>query len=258
MDPGFIGPLSFHARGGLVLPLQNSLLQHKLSDMMNFTKENMMMVNKKKTKAMPCNFTQNWDFIPQLSFPGEEPLEVIYVTKLLGVHLTSDLNFETHVQHIKKKVMKNMWLLIRFRDMGASRTQLLTLWQHKGRSVLEFASPVFFSSLTQKQSRLLEHCQIIAFTIILNGSYRSYSHALLELKQERFDTRRMAAALKWGKKCVTNPRHSDMFPLYQQNRTNMRKRDIKYDEYFCRSQRMYDSTLPTICRMLNDENRVTH
>ena len=43
--------------------------------------------------------------------------------------------------------------------MRASREQLLDLWQQKGRSILEFASPVFFSRLTIDQSKEIEECQ---------------------------------------------------------------------------------------------------
>ena len=103
--------------------------------------------------AMPFNFTHNYDFISWLNFPGEEPLKVIYETKLLGVTIRSDLTFSSHVEDITKKVTKNMWLLLRFRDMGASSEQLLMLWQQKGRSILEFSSPVFFSRLTNEQSK---------------------------------------------------------------------------------------------------------
>ena len=101
----------------------------------------MMLVNKKKTMVIPFNITNNYEFIPWLNFPGEEPLKVIYETKLLGVTIRSDLTFSSHVEDITKKVTKNMWLLLRFRDMGASSEQHLMLWQQKGRSILEFASP---------------------------------------------------------------------------------------------------------------------
>ena len=56
----------------------------------------MMMVNKKKTMVMPFNFTHNYYFIPWLNFTGEEPLKVIYETKLLGVSIRSDLTFSMY------------------------------------------------------------------------------------------------------------------------------------------------------------------
>ena len=170
--------------------------------MQDFTEKNMMLINKKKTMGMPFNFTTKYDFIPCLNFPGEEPLKVIYETKLLGVTITSDLTFGSHVQDITRKVMKNMWILLRFRDMGATREQLLRLWQQKGRSILEFASPVFFSRLTQEQSKAIEDCQRKAFSVILGAEFLSYQRALITLQQERLSERRKAAAIKFGEKCV--------------------------------------------------------
>ena len=37
------------------------------------------------------------NFLPQLRFPGTEPLEVIYQTRLLGITLYSDLSWTSHV-----------------------------------------------------------------------------------------------------------------------------------------------------------------
>ena len=250
MNKDFIGPLNFHEQCRLVLPPENSILQHKLKDIQDFTQRNMMLVNKKKTLVMTFNFTKKYDFIPMLNFPGEEPLKVIYETKLLGVTITSDLTFSAHVKAITKKVTKNMWLLLRFRDMGASKQQLLGLWQQKGRSLLEFASPVFFSRLTQEQIKLIEDCQRKAFSIILGSEFKSYERALVTLEQERLSDRRLAAAIKFGEKCLMNPKHSDMFPRNQPGR-DLRNPRVPLKEYFCRTDRLYSSSIPTITRLLN-------
>ena len=58
IDPDFIGPQDYHSRCGLSLPQNQSILQHKLEDIHQFTVDNMMMVNKKKTMIMPFNFTK--------------------------------------------------------------------------------------------------------------------------------------------------------------------------------------------------------
>ena len=46
IDPDFIGPQDFHSRCGLSLPQNQSILQHKLEDIHQFTVDNMMMINK--------------------------------------------------------------------------------------------------------------------------------------------------------------------------------------------------------------------
>ena len=250
----FIGPLNFHERCGLALPAESSILQHKLADMQRFTEENMMMINKKKTIIMPFNFSKTRDFIPRLKLPGGCELKVIYESRLLGIIIQSDLTFSSHVSAITKKATRSFWLLLRFRDIGATISQLLTLWQEKGRSVLEFASPVFFSRLTGEQSDQIDNVQRKAFVIILGPEYVSYNSALKTLGQERLSVRRETAALTFGRKCVSNPKHADMFPLNVCVRENMRDRDELYKEYQCNTSRFYDSSLPTICRLLNQAN----
>ena len=76
--PSIIGPANSHEIPGLALPPDQSVLQHQLADLLVFTDQNKMKINHKKTKIMPFNFSKKNDFLPQLTFPGCDPLEVIY------------------------------------------------------------------------------------------------------------------------------------------------------------------------------------
>ena len=194
-----------------------------------------MQINKKKTVVMPFNFSNNYDFIPRLNFPGDDQqLSVTYETKLLGVTIRSDLSFSSHVANIVKSAKKCMWPLLRFRDMGATTNQLLNLWIQKGRTVLEFASPVFFSRLTEEQSNQIEKCQKMAFAIILQNGFKNYADALTILKQRSLSERRLDAAIKFGEKCLANPRHSDLFIKNTSMREELRRKNWKpIKEYFC-------------------------
>ena len=138
---------------------------------------------------IPFNISKKFDFLPQLHFPGEEPLEVIYQTKLLGVTLSSDLSWSPHINDITKRATKELWVILRFKALGGTREQLLSVYQLRIRSTLEFAVPVFHSSMTQDQSRQVEMVQKKAFTIILGLGYRSYEATLETLKQARLDSR---------------------------------------------------------------------
>ena len=128
----------------------------------------------------------------------------------------------------------------------------------KGRSILEFASPVFFSRLTLDQSTKIEKCQRKAFAIILQAEYKNYDNALKVLNQERLSDRRIAAAIRFGEKCVSNPRHNDMFPLNLPVRGDARQSAKPYKEYFCRTDRFYSSSIPTIARLLNKKHSEGH
>ena len=217
-------PPNFHERHGLWLPPEKTVLQHKLEDLQKFTQENEMLINAKKTKVIPFNFTKSSDFIPELSFPDGEQLDVIYQTKLVGVIVDSSLNWWPHIEYTVTNATKKLWLLIRFRNVGATQNQLLTLYQLKIRCLLEFAAPAFHGALTVQQSNSLEAVQKKAFVIILGSQYKTYSNALKILDQVDLNTRRLKLCTTFATRCTTNPRHSDMFkinPRYRGNRNNL-------------------------------------
>ena len=68
-NPNFIGPMNFHERNRKILPAHESILQHKLEDLQNFTKENLMLINKQKTVIIPFNFRKTYDFVLTLAVP---------------------------------------------------------------------------------------------------------------------------------------------------------------------------------------------
>ena len=99
----FIGPPNLHEQPGLVLPPDLSILQHQLDDLLAFTDANKMKINLKKTKVMTFNNSKKYDFLPQLSFPNSEPLEVIYETRLLGLTISSNFSWKAHVDDITRR-----------------------------------------------------------------------------------------------------------------------------------------------------------
>ena len=248
--PPIIGPSNLHEQPGLVLPADQSVLQHQLADLLVFTDDNKMKINFKKTKIIPFNTTKKYDFLPQLHFPGSEPLEVIYETRLLGVILTSNLSWTAHVNDISRRATGKLWVLMRFKSLGGTTEQLLKVFQTRIRSTLEFAAPVFHSGLTQDQSRQIESVQKKAFAIILGRSYTSYEVALLSLKQERLDMRRLNISLKFALKCTASSKHKSMFPANPFYRANIRNAK-PFLEHTCHTSRYYNSPIPSLARLLN-------
>jgi hypothetical protein len=187
------GPPNLHEIPGLHLPPEQSILQHQLADLLDFTEANKMKINSKKTKIIPFNLSKKNDFLPQLNLPNCPPIEVIYETKLLGVTLSSNLSWSSHVNDISTRGTGKLWILIRFKTLGGSAEQLLKIYQVRIRSTLEFAASVFHSGLTKEQSRQIEMVQKKAMAIILGSSYQSYESALSELNLERLDFRSQSA-----------------------------------------------------------------
>lgn len=249
----FVNTGPFEETGALILPPQKSILQHQLADLFSFTTDSKMKINFKKSKIMPFNFYKRMDFLPQLYFPGSEPLEVIYVTRLLGVTISSELSWSPHVNDIVSRATKKLWILVRFKSLGATTTtQLLTVYETKIRSTLEFAAPVFSSGLTKDQSSKIEMVQKKAMAIMLSYDYNNYESALLQLGLERLDKRRQDLSLRFAIKCSKSNKHKSMFPANPNLRNNMRN-PKPYKEFLCNTSRYFNSPIPYLARLLNRE-----
>ena len=123
-SPPFIGPLNFHERNGYHLPKNQSKLQSRLTELEQFVNENHMKINSSKSKVQPFNFSRKYDFLPSLSFENEE-LEVVYSTKLLGVHIESSCKWEENTRNLVHKSNPKLWFLRRLKNLGTSPQMLL-------------------------------------------------------------------------------------------------------------------------------------
>ena len=247
-----IGPLNYHDRYNLTLPPQKSILQHQLQDLKVFTDQHHMKLNSKKTKCIPFNTSKSKDFMPQLQLEDGSYLEVIYQLKLVGLVINSQLSWSAHVDYTVKRVNKILWQLTRFKQIGASQDKLVQFYTLKIRSILMFGSACFHSSLSAQLSQLLELQQKRSFVIILGSRYQNYTQARNLLNLPRLDTLREEVCLKWALKAQRDPKHSHLFPL-SESIVNTRHKN-KFKEYFCRTSKYYNSSVPYMTRALNKHN----
>ena len=247
-----IGPLNFHDRFNLGLPREKSILQHQLEDLKEFTLKHHMKINSKKTRCLPFNNSETRDFLPQFELEEGENLEVIYELKLVGLVLTSDLSWNAHINYTVTRTNKILWQLTRFKQLGAPQDKLVTFYLLKIRSILMFGAVTFHSSLTIQLSQKLELQQKRSLAIILGNQYGSYRQALALTNLSRLDHLREDACLQWALKAQNDPKHSHLFPINQSS-TNTRFRQ-KFEEYFCRTAKYYNSAVPSMTRALNKHN----
>ena len=83
----------------------------------------------------------------------------------------------------------------------------------------------------------------------------TYDQALKGLNLENLKTRRHKLALKFAENCLTNDAMKDLFPLKEDNQYNVRQRE-KFEVKFAHSSRLYNSTVPTLQRMLNQKTQL--
>ena len=151
-----VGPVPYHGRFHLELPPEDSILQHQLDDLVKYTIDNHMILNSKKTKYLPFNNSLTKDFIPKFSVEKGTFLEVLYSLKLIGLVITTDLRWNSHVDYTVKRVNKVLWQLTRLKEIGAQRQKLIEFYVLKIRSILMFGSVCFHSSLTKENFKTLE------------------------------------------------------------------------------------------------------
>ena len=88
------------------------------------------------------------------------------VLQLLGVIITNNLNWEAHVSAIYAKASKRLHFLKLLKRSSMPTEDLLQYYKAIIRSVIDFASPVWQSSLTTDQRHQLELIQRRALRII--------------------------------------------------------------------------------------------
>ena len=125
------------------------------------------------------------------------------------------------------------------------------------RSILEYCSMVWHSTLTVQQSRDIERVQKLCLKVILGQEYNRYDNALKGCGLEKLSVRRESRCLKFGLTSLLHPVHCSLFPVnpsvlseYQNtpNREHFQVNWAKTDSY-----RM--SAVPYIQRLLNEHVR---
>ena len=88
--------------------------------------------------------------------------------------------------------------------------------------------------------------------IISNKFYDNYEDALDIVNLQKLDDRREELCLNFAKKCLENEKTKGIFPLTE-NKHNMKQiKSEKYVVNFARTERLKNSAIPYMQRMLNN------
>jgi hypothetical protein len=141
-----------------------SQMQTFVDELVQQAAQNGMNVNGKKTKEMVIGSIVN-NSLQQLTLSGAT-VDRVAIFKLLGVHVSNDLKWAQHVDAISAKAASRLYFLKQLKRTGAPLSDLLCFYTTVVRPVLEYACPVWHSSLTVAQSDMLESLQRRALRII--------------------------------------------------------------------------------------------
>ena len=148
--------------------------------------------------------------------------------------------------------MPEIIMITKLRYVGVCQEDLLDIYILYIRSVTEYYSVAFHSSLTQQQSDKLEKIQKTCLKVILGEMYVGYSAALEMCGLETLFDRRTKRCLDFSLKCLKHPRNNRLFPLNPATGNHyVRSKEI-FEVNWARTDDYKNSTIPYCQRLLND------
>ena len=141
--------------------------------------------------------------------------------------------------------------MAKLKYVGVSTEHLIELYCMHIRSLTEYCSTVFHSSLTQNLSKKIEAIQKTCLRVILGVMYVEYTAALEMCGLESLHTRREHRSLKFAIKCITHPTNSELFPLNPSKDTHLVRNREHFKVTFCHTEKYKKSTIPTLQCKLN-------
>ena len=227
--------------------------QEYLNNIKEWTDNQKMILNAKKTKVMLFNFTDKYKFTTRLKLDNNA-LEIVTQAKLLGVLITDDLKWDANTELLVKKANMRMELLRKVSKFTSSIEDKRTIYILYIRSILEQSSVVWNSSLTAENSEDLERVQKAAVRIILGKNCNNYEEALEKVNLQKLNERRNELSLKFAQKCIQSEKTEKLFPL----KKIIHAMEVRYGEKFevqnAHTERFKKSAIPSMQRMLNDSN----
>ena len=139
-------------------------MQHELDVIDNWSQANFMKINTRKTKVMELRPNRK-NPTNALQLNGQA-IEQVKSYKLLGLHVTDELRWSEHVSAICSKAAQRLHFLKHLKRAAMSSSDLVYYYQSVIRPVVEYACVVWHTSITKKQSQLIERIQRRAAKII--------------------------------------------------------------------------------------------
>ena len=98
---------------------------------------------------------------------NNEELGLVNSAKLLGVTISNNLTWNEHINEIIKKVSKRLYFLSQLKRSRVAKQDLVLFYTSCIRSILTYASPVFFYALPEYLKNELELIQKRAYLRII-------------------------------------------------------------------------------------------
>ena len=164
---------------------------HESVDMVEiWTNQNDMRLNSGKYKEMIIGFSRNYSltFGTQSVTIGEQVLKRVEHAKMLGVTISNNLTWSKHVDSLVSKVGKRVYMLYQLKRVGFSQNDLVYIYVAVIRPVLEYACPVWITSLPNYLSHAIEMIKKSVLRSIYPGLH--YDDILVIVSLQSLEKRR--------------------------------------------------------------------
>ena len=145
-----------------------------------------------------------------------------------------------------------MWAKYELIWSGVSMDDLVELYCMLIRSLTEYCSTAFHSSLTLLLSNKIEAIQKTCLKIILGVMYVSYDSALEMCGLQSLHNRREHRSLQFAIKCTQHKTNKQMFPLNPSTDTHMLRNREAFKVNRARTEAYKNSAVPYLQKRLND------
>ena len=129
----------------------NLKTQEDLNTIADWTDQNLMKMNEEKTQYMVFSRSEI-EMATRLTLNGKT-LERIEETKLVGVWLTTWLDWEKNTREICRKAYARITMLTKLKYVGVNLEDLINIYILYIQSLLEYCSVVWHSTLTGEQDQ---------------------------------------------------------------------------------------------------------
>ena len=138
-------------------------MQETLDSVSDWTDQNLMRINEKK-----CNFMifSRSEVATRLNM-NNVVLDKVSEAKILGVWVTDDLSWSKNCRDISIRAFSRLSMLTKLRYVGTKIEDLVEIYILYIRSITEYCSVAYHSSLTVAQSDKLERIQKVCLRVIL-------------------------------------------------------------------------------------------
>ena len=134
----------------------DSSLQLTADEVGQWTASNKMALNYDKTKELRICFKKSTPDIALLTIDGR-PIQQVNSTRLLGVTLSEDLKWQSHIDEITTKASQRLYFIILLKRADIDPHHPINIYTSIVRSALEYACQVWHTSLAKKQTQQIEY-----------------------------------------------------------------------------------------------------